>query len=134
MAPIYKVLSLMSCSFLLCVGLSTSAMAGTTASSTNKQNLSQTDRRQGGHMSQEIKGSSSLTGKTIKGEVMSIKSDNLVVKGEDGNEMRLQIDDTTQMGKNIVQGQSIEAVVNDQGQALSILSAQAVTDRRNDKE
>ena len=85
-------------------------------------------------MSQEIKGSSSLTGKTIKGEVMSIKSDNLVVKGEDGNEMRLQIDDTTQMGKNIVQGQSIEAVVNDQGQALSILSAQAVTDRRNDKE
>jgi hypothetical protein len=119
---------------MLCLGLSNTVQAGTPASAANEQNVSQTDRRQGHEMSGEIKGSSSLTGKTIKGEVMSIKSDNLVVKGEDGNEMRLQIDDTTQMGKNIVQSQSIEAVVNDQGQALSILSAQAVTDRRNDKE
>ncbi len=134
MVSIPTALGLISCSFMLCLGLSHAAQAGTAASAANKQNVFQTDRRQGGEMSDEMKGGHAITGKRIRGEVKILEGDILVVKGEDGNEMRLYIDDTTQMGKNIVRGQSIEAEVNDQHRALSILSAQAVTDRRNDKE
>ena len=48
--------------------------------------------------------------------------------------MQLHIDLTTLKARNIEPGEHIEAKVNDQNHALSNLSEQAVTDRRNDKE
>ena len=48
--------------------------------------------------------------------------------------MRVHIDLTIMKARNIEPGTYIEAKVNDQNHALSILSAQVVTDRRNDKE
>jgi hypothetical protein len=82
----------------------------------------------------DMKGDHAIGDKTIKGTVLGIDRDNILVKEEDGNRMHLYTDETTQKARNIVAGQDIEAKVNDQNHALSILSAQAVTDRRNDKE
>ena len=67
--------------------------------------------------------------------MLRVERDNIFVKRQDGKEVRLHTDETTQKARNIVAGcNDIEAKVNDQNHALSILSAQAVTDRRNDKE
>ena len=79
-------------------------------------------------------GGQSKGDKTITGEVMGVEDDNILVKREDGKEVHLHTDETTQKARNIVPGQDIEAKVNDQNHALSILSAQAVTDRPNAKE
>ena len=83
------------------------------------------DKRVDGH---------SIAGKTIKGNVLRVEGDNVFIKRQDGTEVRVHVDKTTQMGKNIEPGEPIETKVNDQNHALSILSGSAVTDRRNDKE
>jgi len=139
MVSIPKTIGVVSCGFLLCLGLSNAAQADNAASSADKLKADQSDRRQGGQEAGEkqmnaAEGDHAIGDKTIKGEVLGVEDDNIVVKGKDGNEVRLHTDETTQKGKNIVPGQDIEAKVNDQNHALSILSAQAVTDRRNDKE
>jgi hypothetical protein len=66
---------------------------------------------------------------------LTVEGDNLLVKAQDGKEVvRLHTDHTTQMARNIEPGDRIEAAVTDQNHALSVLSAQAVQDRRNAKE
>jgi hypothetical protein len=139
MKPILKAVGFLLCGFLLCLGLSNAAQADNAASAADKLKADQSDRRQGGQeagetLMNDMDRRQSLGDKTIKGEVLDIKDDNIVVKREDGNEVRLHTDETTQKARNIVPGQDIEAKVNEQNHALSILSAQAVTDRRNDKE
>jgi hypothetical protein len=62
----------------------------------------------------------------ITGEVLRVEGENYFVKGQDGKEVRLHTDDTTQKIGNIRQGDRIEADVNDQNHALSIRSAQGV--------
>ena len=67
--------------------------------------------------------------KAIKGEVVRIEGDHYYVKGQDGKEVRLHIDQTTKMtDKKLDQGELIEATVNEQNHVLSIQSP----DRRND--
>jgi len=137
MEPISKAVGLFFCGFLLCLGLSNAAQADNVAA--DKLKADQSDRRQGGQeagetLMNDMERGQSIGDKTIKGEVLDIKGDNIVVKREDGKEVRLHTDETTQKARNIVPGQDIEAKVNEQNHALSILSAQAVTDRRNDKE
>ncbi|HEV8329266.1 MAG TPA: hypothetical protein VGQ08_17460 [Nitrospiraceae bacterium] len=139
MESILKAVGVLSCGFLLSLGLSNVAQADYAASAADKLKADQSDRRQGGQevgekQMNDMERSQSIESKTIKGEVLGVETDNIVVKGEDGKEVRLHTDETTQKAKNIVPGQDIEAKVNDQNHALSILSAQAVTDRRNDKE
>lgn len=109
MASIPKVVGLMSCGFLLCLGLSNAAQAA--------------DEMKGGQADQ-MKGGDSERGKTIKGEVLRVEGDNYFVKGPDGKEVRLHTDQTTQKTGTIHQGDGIEAKVNDQNHALSIRSAQ----------
>ena len=139
MEPIPKAVGFLLCGSLLCLGLSNAAQADNAASAADKLKADQSDRRQGGQeagetLMNDMERGQSIGDKTIKGEVLDIKGDNIVVKREDGNEVRLHTDETTQKARNIVPGQDIEAKVNEQNHALSILSAQAVTDRRNDKE
>jgi hypothetical protein len=139
MVSIPKAIGVLSCGFLLCLGLSYAAQADYAAAAADKLKADQSDRRQGGQEAGEqqmtdMEGDQAIGDKTIKGEVLGVEGDNIVVKEEDGKEVRLHIDQTTQKAKNIVPGQDIEAKVNDQNHALSILSTQAVTDRRNDKE
>lgn len=139
MVSIPKTIGVLSSGFLLCMGLSYAVQADYAASATDKLKADQSDRRQGGQEAGEkqmnaVEGDHAIGDKTITGEVLGVEGDRIVVKGEDGKEVRLHTDETTQKAKNIVPGQDIEAKVNEQNHALSILSTQAVTDRRNDKE
>ena len=131
MVSIPKTVSLMSCGFLLCLGLSHAAQADNAGAVNDEMKADQSDRRQGGQevgekqLNDPMKGSDSKGGKTIKGEVLRIEGDIYFIKGQDGKEVRLYTDKTTQMGKNIEPGYHIEAKVNDRNHALSILSEQA---------
>lgn len=69
--------------------------------------------------------------KAIKGEVIRIEGDNYYVAGEDGKEVGLRVDGTTQKTGNIHAGDRIEAQANEQNYALSIRST-PTTDRRNE--
>ena len=60
---------------------------------------------------------------TIRGEVLRVDHENYFVKQYDGKEVRLHIDEMTQMTGSIGQGERIEAKVNDQNHALSIREA-----------
>ena len=139
MVSIPKTIGVVSCGFLLCLGLSNASQADHAASSADKLKADQSDRRQGGqeageqHMN-DMEGGQSEGSKTIKGEVLRVEGENMFVKAEDGKEVRLHTDHTTQKARNIEPGERIEAKVNDQDHALVVLSAQAVQDRRNDKE
>jgi hypothetical protein len=69
--------------------------------------------------------------KAIKGEVLRIEGDKYYVVGEDGKEVGLRVDGTTQKTGNIHAGDRIEAQANEKNYALSIRSA-PTTDRRNE--
>ena len=139
MVSIPKVVGVLSCGFLLCLGLSHVAQAGNAAPTTDEMKIDQSDRRQGGQeagekqMSNEMKGDQSKDGKMIKGEVLRVEGDNYFVKGQDGKEVRMHIDKTTETIGSFKQGDRIEAKVNDENHALSIRSARG-TDAGNGKE
>jgi len=119
MVSIPKVVGLMSCGFVLCLGLSNAAQAGNATSSADEMKGAQSDRMKGDQKT----GSRSEGTKTIKGEVLRVEGDNYFVKGQDGKEVRLHIDHTTHMtSAGIKKGDNVEASVNDQNHALSILS------------
>ncbi len=130
-----KFVGVIACGALLCLGLSTAAQADNSPSTVNRLKADQSDRRQGGQEAGEKQmknmedGQSNGT-KTIKGEVLRIEGNDCFIKRQDGKEVQLHIDLTTLKASNIETGEHIEAMVNDQNHALSILS----TDRRNDKE
>ncbi len=109
MVAIPKIVGLMSCGFLLCLGLSNAASAA------DAMKTGQPDR-QGGQAG--LKG-----GHMITGEVLRVEGEDYFVKGQDGKEVRLHTDNTTQKIGNIRQGDRIEADVNAQNHALSIRSA-----------
>jgi hypothetical protein len=131
MVSIQKVVGILSCGVLLCLGLSTAALAEhapassdvmKTDSVTDKQGFQSDDDKQKNVDAE--KGSSSAKGaKTIKGELLRIEDGTYFVKGKDGKEVRLHTDKTTQMMGEIKKGDRIEAQVNNQNHALSIRSA-----------
>jgi hypothetical protein len=128
MVSIPKVVGVLSCSFLLCLGLSNFAQAEhapgpsdvmKTDSVTDQQGFQSDDDKQK-NVDNE-KGSHRADGaKTIKGELSRVEDGNYFVKGQDGKEVRLHTDKTTQMMGKIKKGDRIEAKVNDQNHALSI--------------
>ena len=61
------------------------------------------------------------------------KAITLLIMVQDGKEVRVQINETTQTAKNIELGARIKVKVNDQNHGLSIVSDAEVTDRRNVK-
>jgi hypothetical protein len=60
---------------------------------------------------------------TIKGEVLQVEPSSYFVNQYDGSQVRLHIDETTQMTGRIGPGEHIEAKVNNEHHALSIRSA-----------
>lgn len=63
---------------------------------------------------------------TIKGEVVGVEPSSYFIKQYDGSQVRVHIDETTQMIGRIGQGEHIEAKVaevNNQKHALAIRSA-----------
>ena len=131
MVAISKVVGIMSCGFLLCLGLSNAAQAGNvpgasdvmkTDSVTDRQGFQSDDDKQ--RNVDDKMGSNRADGaKTIKGELFRVEDGNYFVKVKDGKEVRLHTDKTTQMIGEIKKGDRIEAKVNDQNHALSIRSA-----------
>jgi len=139
MISLPKFVGVLACGFLLCLGLSAAAQADTAASTADRLKTDRSDRRHGGqeagekHM-KDREGGQSKAGRIIMGEVLRVEGNDCVIKSQDGKEVQLHIDLATMKARNIEPGERIEATVDDQNHALSILSAQAVTDRRNDKE
>ena len=83
------------------------------------------------HIDKDMKESEVQNAKAIKGEVLRIEGDQYYVAGEDGKEVGLHIDGTTQKTGDIQAGDRMEAQANEQNHALSIRSA-PTTDRRNE--
>jgi len=101
MITMLKVVSVLSCGLLLCLGLSTAAYAGE-ADETGPSRLERA--------------------KTITGELLRVEYGDYVVKEKDGKEVRLTTDKTTQMMGQLKKGDRIEAKVNEQNHALLIRS------------
>ena len=118
MSSIPIVVAVMSCGLLLCDGYAASAAdemkAGQSVSSIAGLPA---------HLVKSEEGKQKDV-QTIRGEVLRIEHENYFVKRYDGKEVRLHIDEMTQMTGNIGRGERIEAKVNDQNHALSIRPAQ----------
>ena len=111
MVSIPKFVGLMSCGFLLCLGLSTAAQAGNAASAADELKSGQADQMKG----DQTKGGDSERGKAVKGEVLRVEGDTYFVKGQDGKEVRLRIDKNTQIkGLGIVTGDDVVVKLDDQ--------------------
>jgi len=131
MVSIPKVVGVLSCGFLLCLGLSNAAQAEhapapsdlmKTDSVTDRQGFQSDDDKQ--KNVDDKKGSTRTEdAKTITGELFRVEDGNYFVKVKDGKEVRLHTDKTTQMIGEVKKGDRIEAKVNDQNHALSIRSA-----------
>jgi len=117
MASIPIVVAVMSCGLLLCIGHA--------ASAADAMRAGQSVPRIAGLPAHLVKSDEEKTKgvQTIRGEVLRVEHENYFVKQYDGKEVRLQIDEMTQMTGNIGQGERIEAKVNDQNHALSIREA-----------
>jgi hypothetical protein len=131
MVSIPKVVGVISCGFLLCLGLSNAAQAEHTPSPSDVMKTDSVTDQQGFQSDDDKqknvgneKGSKLADGaKTIKGELSRVEDGNYFVKVKDGKEVRLHTDKTTEMMGEIKKGDRIEAKVNNQNHALSIRSA-----------
>ena len=131
MVSIPKVVGVLACGFLLCLGLSNAVQAGNVPGASDVMKTDSVTDRQGFQSDDDKQknvddkmGSNRADGaKTIKGELFRVEDGNYFVKVKDGKEVRLHTDKTTQMIGEIKKGDRIEAQVNDQNHALSIRSA-----------
>lgn len=130
MVSIPKIVGVLSCGLLLCLGLSKAAQAEHSPSASDVMKTdSQSDRQ--GFQSDDDKQTSGKIGstrakgaKTIQGELVRVEDGNYFVKVKGGKEIRLHTDKTTQMVGEIKKGDRIKAKMNDQNHALSIRPAQ----------
>ena len=126
MASILKVTSIVSCSFLLCMGLSDLARSEHAPSPSDVMKTDSISDRQGfqsdddKHKNVKTEKSSAEGSKTIKGELIRVQNADYFIKGMDGKEVRLHTDKTTEMNGTVKKGDRIEAMVNKQNHALSI--------------
>jgi hypothetical protein len=117
MASIPIVVAVMSCGLLLSIGYA--------ASAADEMKAGQSVSRIAGLPAHLVKSDEGKTKgvQTIRGEVLRVDHENYFVKKYDGKEVRLHIDEMTQMTGIIGQGERIEAKVNDQNHALAIRQA-----------
>ena len=118
MVSIPKVVGVMSCGFLLCLGLSN------VASSANKFNTGQSDK----NMFTVSDKDRFEPGKVVKGEVVRVEGENYVVREDSGNEVRMHVDATTETRSKVKgkPGDHVVAKVNDKGHAISFLTDQPI--------
>ena len=120
MVSIPKVVGLMSCGFLLCLGLSSTAQADNKPSASDVMKSDSETDRTGFQADENAINEDAKATKTIKGVVLRVEGQNYFVKGEDGKEVRVHIGKTTKMMGKIKQGDRIEAEVTDESHALTI--------------
>jgi len=132
MVSIHKIVGVLSCGFLLCLGLSYTAQAEhppapsdvmKTDSESDRQGYQSDDDKQ--KTVNDEKGSDrAKDAKTITGELFRVKDGNYFIKVKDGKKVRVHTDQTTEMIGEIKKGDQIEAKVNKQHHALSIRKAE----------
>jgi len=99
MVSIPKVVGVLSCGALLCIGLSQAA-----------------------HAADEVGPSRLEQAKVIKGVLVNLDYEDYIVKDKDGKEVRVHIDRRTQTMGQLKKGDRVEAKVDDQNNALLIRS------------
>ena len=114
MVAIPKPVGVLSCGFLLCLGLSTAVQA--------EHMKAGPSEGKGGQADQKDMTVKKPAGHIIQGDVVRVEYGNYVVKQKDGKEVRLETDNTTQMMGQIRKGDRIVATVNDQNHAMSMRS------------
>ena len=130
MISIRKVVGILSCSFLLCLGLSNTALSEHAPSPSDVMKTDSVTDRQGFQSDDDkqknitTRRSSAGGERTIQGELFRIEKGHYYVKDKEGGEVRLHTDKTTKMKGTIKKGDQIEAKVNDKDHALSIRSTQ----------
>jgi uncharacterized membrane protein YcgQ (UPF0703/DUF1980 family) len=131
MVSIPKVVGVLSCGFLLSLGLSNAAQAGNvpgasdvmkTDSVTDRQGFQSDDDKQK-NVDDKMGSTRAEDAKTITGELFRVEDGNYFVNVKGGKEVRLHTDKTTKMTGEIKKGDRIEAQMNNQNHALSIRSA-----------
>lgn len=131
MVAIRKVVGILACGFLLCLGLSSAAQAEHEPSPSDVMKTDSVTDRQGFQSDDNlqkhgVRESSRAGGaRTIHGELSRVEKGNYFVTMKDGEEVRVHTDKTTKMVGKIKKGDRIEATVNDQDHALSIQRADA---------
>ncbi len=130
MISIRKVVGILSCSFLLCLGLSNTARSEHQPSPSDVMKTDSVSDRQGFQSDDDKqknvdnKKKDGAGEKMIKGELIRVENANYTIKMQNGKEIRLHTDKTTEMMGTVKKGDQIEAKVNDKHHALSIRSAQ----------
>ena len=118
MLSIPKIIGVMSSGVVLCLTLSNAAIAAVSGGPDCAE-------RKGGHpdllkCNQEIRQGI----ETVRGDVLRVEGDSLLVQRPDGKEVRVHLDETTQMFGYVGPGERVEARMDKQGHALSIRLAQ----------
>jgi translation initiation factor IF-1 len=101
MYSITKVVSVLSCGVLLCLGLSQAAHAG---------------------LADEAGASRLAQAKVVKGDLVRVDYSDYIVKDKDGQEVRVHMTNKTQIMGQLKKGDRIEVKLDDKDNALSIRS------------
>jgi hypothetical protein len=123
MVSIPKIIGVMSCSVVLCLGLSnvTGAAEEFGLSTGVEDTQSCTDKnveREVGVMNcREAQGIH-----TVKGEVLRVDGDSYLIQGFDGKEVRYRVDSGTKMNGSIRRGDRVEAKVREVNHETRVVS------------
>jgi len=106
MSSIPEVVGVLSCGFMLCLGLSPSAEAYNEAVSAGELTAGYFAQRHGGETPAAkprngIERGQPKGARTIKGDVLRVEGSNYFVQGPEEKEGRLRIDETTPRARNI---------------------------------
>ena len=116
MVSLPKLVGILSSSFLLCLGVVDAAAAADDMKMGQSGGKDGETHRKGTSLDmQEVH--------IIQGDVMRIEGETYFVKGLDGKEMSLRADNTTMRTEKIKVGDRIEAKIDENNFALSLLPA-----------
>ena len=121
MVSILKIVGVLSCGFVLGLGLSTVTQAAEKSLAAERMKPDASADRKADLVKPDEDTVQGIN--TIKGEVLRIKGEHFYVRRSDGKEMHLHTKPTTQMMGEFKKGDHIEAKVTDQNNALSIRQA-----------
>ena len=118
MVSISKIVGVLSCGFVLCLGLSN------VASSADKLNTGQSDKK----MFTVSDKDRFEAGKEVKGEVVRVEGEKYFVREDSGSVVQMHVDATTEKRASVMvkPGDHVIAKVNAQGHAISFLADQPI--------